>query len=101
MGLQVVKRREGCIHLEEGRKKRAGKGKEKGGMEGGREGGKEGKRERRERATLLVGLNQEVGDSWVTGLQSHGEGVVCFLGVANIKGLKGKFNTFEVRTASH
>lgn len=48
---------------------------------------------------MLVGLNQEVGDSWVTGLQSHGEGVVCFLGVANIKGLKGKFNTLEVRTA--
>ena len=60
-------------------------------MDGGRDGGREGKREReRERATLLVGLNQEVGDSWVTGLQSHGEGVACFLGVTNIKGLKGK-----------
>ena len=62
-------------------------------MKGGREEGRkreEWTRERRDRATLLVGLNQEVGDSWVIGLQSHGEGVACFLGVANIKGLKGK-----------
>lgn len=73
-------------------------GKERGEREGGMEGGKEGKREKKreggrereggkEGATLLVGLNQEVGDSWVTGLQSHGEGVACFLGVTNVKGL--------------
>lgn len=48
---------------------------------------------------MLVGLNQEVGDSWVTGLQSNGEGIACFLGVANIKGLKGKKT--KCRSVSH
>ena len=99
----------GVAGLEEEGKKRGEReggmegGKERkrdGGRDGGREGEKEGKRERKrdggmegekgggkERVTLLVGLNQEVGDSWVTGLQSHGEGIACFLGVTNVKGL--------------